>query len=532
MNGHVKVFKALGEALSQVAIGQNICFKPKQIQCFEFLMEGHDVVSILPTGYGKSLIFQLLPWILPQKSPGKGNIVIVVCPLTSIISDQINVLKNLGVKAVTLPTSWNEEFDESVPDLFPCTNNTEQSKPESELLNPSFTLLFGHPEALLSEKCRKLLKSEPYQERVTACAVDEVHCVEMCSDLGAIKALIPNIRFLAVTATCTLEGVQKLQKVLCMNNLKTVFTSPNRKNIFLDVKFRKPTVHGFKGVQEILQPIALKLLELGTEYPMTVIYLDLNLSKEAYKLFENIMKEKQYVDPKKLVPEGRLFNLFHSHSTNQMKKTILNEIKTSSSRIRVLFATTALGMGVDARDIIHVIHIGPPSTMEEYVQEFGRAGRSKQDAWATLYYNNSDIAANRHVNETMRDYCLSRSCLRKFVINFFGHRHLPQNRCCSICDTSEQFSNGYAPKLFRKLKDTVNIIEASKEIDSILKKWQENISMDTLFSVSKVITGDDVISQIDKIITIEDLLLKMDISGRAAQSEIFCIIEEISSTTY
>ena len=179
MNEHVKVFKALGEALSQVSIGNNICFKPKQIQCFELLMKGHGVVSILPTGYGKSLIFQLLPWVLPQKTIGKANIVIVVCPLTSIIADQITVLKKCGIKAVTLPNSWNEDFDQIFPALFPDSNEKEQSKPDFEPSNPTFALLFAHPEALLSEKCRQLLKSKPFQERVVACAIDEVHCVEM-----------------------------------------------------------------------------------------------------------------------------------------------------------------------------------------------------------------------------------------------------------------------------------------------------------------------------------------------------------------
>ena len=347
--------------------------------------------------------------------------------------------------------------------------------------------------------------------------------------MAAIKALVPNIRFLAVTATCTFEGVERLKKILCMNNLKTVVTTPNRKNIFLEVKFRKPTVQGFEGVREILEPIGTKLLELGVSYPMTVIYMDLNMSKESYNLFEKILKEKQYADLKNQVPEGRLFNLFHSYSTDPMKKAILDEIKTSSSRIRVLFATTALGMGVDARDIAHVIHIGPPSTMEEYVQEFGRAGRSKQNAWATLYYNNSDIAKNRHVNESMRNYCLTQTCLRKYIITYFGHRHVLQNRCCSICDEDEIFTVGYAAKLKRKINDKVDFNDVKEKFDNTLKDWQERISKDTLFSVSKVITGEDVISRIEDIITIDDLLEKLDISCRQSQIEIFGIIEEISS---
>ena len=73
--------------------------------------------------------------------------------------------------------------------------------------------------------------------------------------------------------------------------------------------------------------------------------------------------------------------------------------------------SNALGMGVDARSIENVIHIGPPSSLEAYVREFGRAGCSEINAWATLYYNMSDIATNTHVEEPMRNYCLYGGCL-------------------------------------------------------------------------------------------------------------------------
>ena len=83
----IQVFKQIGFALSDPVCDtySNFCFKPKQVQCFEYLLKGHDVVAILPTGYGKSLVFHLLPWIIPVKSKGEKNIVLVVCPLSSII---------------------------------------------------------------------------------------------------------------------------------------------------------------------------------------------------------------------------------------------------------------------------------------------------------------------------------------------------------------------------------------------------------------------------------------------------------------
>jgi ATP-dependent DNA helicase RecQ len=80
----------------------SFCLKPKQVQCFEYLLQGFDVLSILPTGFGKSLLFQLLPDLLPVNKSSQ-NIVLVVCPLSSIIEDQISALNLIGIPAEILP---------------------------------------------------------------------------------------------------------------------------------------------------------------------------------------------------------------------------------------------------------------------------------------------------------------------------------------------------------------------------------------------------------------------------------------------
>ena len=86
-------------------------------------------------------------------------------------------------------------------------------------------------------------------------------------------------------------------------------------------------------------------------------------------------------------PCARLFNQFHASQTRQIKLEIIDEIKECNSRIRVLFATTALGIGVDAPYITNIRHIGPPSTLEAYMQEIGRAGRGGLESTAILYFN-------------------------------------------------------------------------------------------------------------------------------------------------
>ena len=116
------------------------------------------------------------------------------------------------------------------------------------------------------------------------------------------------------------------------------------------------------------------------------------------------------------------------------------------SNIRVIFATTALGMGVDTPFVSEVIHITPPGNLESYIQEFGRAGRSGQDAVATLYYNNSDIAENKqNIDEFVREYCkLNDSCLRDYLVKYFGFKSVHQNVCCSICTPNYKVHSEYS----------------------------------------------------------------------------------------
>ena len=130
----------------------------------------------------------------------------------------------------------------------------------------------------------------------------------------------------------------------------------------------------------------------------------------------------------------RLFSLFHAHTTSATKERVLSQLNRPDSFLRVVFATTALGMGVNTYFVKNVIHISPPSSLEAYFQEVGHAGRSGDIASAHLYYNNSDIATNTHVQTEMRDYCRQSGCMRKFILNYFGFEP-PENRerCCSNC---------------------------------------------------------------------------------------------------
>ena len=180
---------------------------------------GNDVIGVLPTGFGKSILFQLLADLMPRKVDGRRedqhNIVLIVCPLNSIMEDQINFLRRTGISCGTLRVSEevqeneinayklfddtqhdDEGFDDDVDftlenialgndnsdeddDGREEASSTEVELTDSDVIEGRCSLVFGHPEAFLSISGRRLLKSETYQTRVVAIAVDEAHCVEI-----------------------------------------------------------------------------------------------------------------------------------------------------------------------------------------------------------------------------------------------------------------------------------------------------------------------------------------------------------------
>ena len=169
-----KVFRKLSDIQSKMDL-KSIHFKPKQIICWDYLLAGNDVIGVLPTGYGKSLIYQLLPYLFPST---KKNIIIVISPLNSIIEDQIKSLKSIGIEAGTIkiqdPLYSNPKLLVGEDDDDTCKSIAVFS---DRVMNGLAPIVFCHPEAALSEEGRKLWRKKVYQTNVVALVVDEVHCV-------------------------------------------------------------------------------------------------------------------------------------------------------------------------------------------------------------------------------------------------------------------------------------------------------------------------------------------------------------------
>jgi len=154
---------------------------------------------------------------------------------------------------------------------------------------------------------------------------------------------------------------------------------------------------------------------------------------------------------------------FHSSLYKDLKDEILSEIKTDSSRIRIVFATTALGMGVDAESIRSIIHIRPPSNLESYIQEIGR-----------------DLASNSVIEDCMKDCCRETGCLRKFVLSYFGFCHCVQENCCNnCCKQIEQQKKAQIPiSILEKKKNwrIENVVELGVSLQYLLDEWEKNTS--------------------------------------------------------
>ena len=336
---------------------------------------------------------------------------------------------------------------------------------------------------------------------------------------------------MALTATATPSLLEDLKDNLHLKkNCKVVAVNPNRNNIFLVKKVRLSDHKQLESYDEILKPIANELLIQTEDYPMTIIYMKLKYCAHAYRLFERVLQDKQFLG-ETMEPTARLFAQFHAPQTNRMKKELIAEIKKENSRVRVVFATSALGMGVDAPFVTQVIHISPPSNLESYMQEIGRAGRTGLQSYATLYYNKSDIGNNKkHIEESMKNYCRSEdTCLRQQLLDYFGFSITKQSKCCSVCDG--EYGNAVGTinivKKVRCLLDEDTVLKSL--INMVLSDYQTESTSDCSLLHSMSIDkdlADNIVKQVEYIETESDLLNSFGIWDEVCSSKIFALISE------
>lgn len=198
-------------------------------------------------------------------------------------------------------------------------------------------------------------------------------------------ATFPTVPVVALTVTASMRDVSEIKASLNLKNPLEGAGNPNWPNIYKKV-FRKGDDVDF--FEELLNPIAIGLKEKKVDYPITILYLPLKGCEFSFKFFQKKLGDDQYYSPLNSVnkkPEKRLFAQYHAPQTSTMKDVMLKELSSPSSTIRVVFATVAMGMGVDIPPIRNIIHVGPPRTIREYFQETGRAGCDRKQSFAAGY---------------------------------------------------------------------------------------------------------------------------------------------------
>ena len=250
------------------------------------------------------------------------------------------------------------------------------------------------------------------------------------SQIGDLRSILPErVHILALTATLTTTVFEVVKKRLSLNDPAVIGTSPNRANIKYHVE-PKETIATLRGL------LSDKLLAMRTKFPKTLVFF--KTVAECAAMYKHIRRAlgKYFTEPPKYPDyhQFRMVDMYTRPTSEPMKKKILNSYQTAGSKLRILFATTAFSMGIDCPDIENVIHCGAPSTVEQYVQETGRAGRNGEPAVALLYGK-----PGKHVDEAMGKYCSnSKECRRHALFqNFLFYEDdksmLETCKCCDIC---------------------------------------------------------------------------------------------------
>jgi ATP-dependent DNA helicase RecQ len=318
-------------------------FRPLQEDIIQSVLDGKDTLALMPTGGGKSLCFQIPALYKP-------GICIVVSPLIALMKDQVENLKERGIKAMAIISGMGKrEVDIALDNC----------------IYGDFKFLYLSPERLLSDLVRERIR----HMNVNLIAIDEAHCVSQWGydfrppylHIPQLRELHPNIPVLALTASATERVAIDIQDKLNFKKAQVFRKSFERKNLSYLVyneenKFRK------------LLSVAKNVKGSGIVYVRN-------------------RRETQEVS-RQLNIQGISADFYHAglDTPARMKK----QSAWKNSEVKIMVATNAFGMGIDKPDVRFVVHLDLPESLEAYYQEAGRAGRDELKAYAVLLYNESD----------------------------------------------------------------------------------------------------------------------------------------------
>ena len=418
-------------------------FRPAQEAPVESLLKNEDVVSIMPTGAGKSICFQI-PALC------KSGLTVVFSPLISLMKDQVDGLVDQNIPAALINSTLTQ---------------TEFNKTMYDVRSGNIKLLYIAPERLGSNFFCNVLRSMPISQVI----VDEAHCISQWGHdfrpsyrlIGDWLASLPKRPVVgAFTATATKAVENDIKTLLGLDHANVYVTGFDRQNLSFSV-VRTP-----KRMDYVVDYVRRHSHENGIIYCST--------RKDVERVYDNLTRA------------GIQTGYYHAGLSDEMRKDMQN--KYAFDQLQVMVATNAFGMGIDKSNVRYVLHYQMPRNMESYYQEAGRAGRDGAPAECILLYSGQDVRVHKYLIEqghlepqreqvelrklqSMIDYCFCSTCLRKYMLAYFGEI-VPWLECsnCSSCNTKGERVNvtKEAKAIFRAIIATEERYGASM-ISSIVR---------------------------------------------------------------
>ena len=396
-------------------------FRPGQEEVVDALVGGRDVLAVMPTGAGKSICYQLPALLLP-------GITVVVCPLISLMQDQVQALIQMGVRAAYINSSLTEN---------------QCRKALANACNGMYKIVYVAPERLMTPGFLRFSHSV----QISLLCVDEAHCVSQWGQdfrpsylqieqfVNQLSARPPVGAF---TATATPRVSADIRHMLRLQSPLELTTGFDRPNLFFEVQ-RMEEREKFPCLAAYLgdHPDSCGIVYCSTRKKVDEVYEKLTA--------QNISAARYHAG---IPPEERQRN----------QELFLFD------RVRVMVATNAFGMGIDKSNVNFVVHYNMPLDLESYYQEAGRAGRDGQPADCILLYSAGDVRTGNFLIDNseppagtspeeielqivrqkdrlrqMTFYCHSRYCLRGEILKYFGQTQSGDG-CghCSVCRPDQQ----------------------------------------------------------------------------------------------
>ena len=389
-------------------------FRKGQENVIDGLLAGKDVVAIMPTGAGKSLCYQVPALLF-------SGITLVISPLISLMQDQVKSLNEAGVHAAYINSSLTE---------------TQISKALALAARGTYQIIYVAPERLESAAFMHFVS----QVKISMVTVDEAHCISQWGQdfrpgylkiVEFIESLPERPVVSAFTATATEEVKEDIACILKLKNPEIIVTGFDRENLYYSVEH----IAGKRKDVFVMDYLKKHPRESGIIYCAT--------RKNVDALYEILCKQ------------GIAAARYHAGMDNgERKKSQENFIY---DRAPVIVATNAFGMGIDKSNVRFVIHYNMPQSMENYYQEAGRAGRDGENANCILLFSAQDIMIGKFLLERkefegieeedveflrkrdlhrlyiMEEYCKTTSCLRHYILKYFGERVTGACNNCGNC---------------------------------------------------------------------------------------------------